>query len=268
MTTRAARFLVGLIAAGMLAAMASARSASGQTRTVSQSANPSQPAIISAEVEDVTTHQAMYSVRGDLRELIVAQETFWQARRTYAPDVSYLPMFHPTPGVTVQILQAHPDGWTARAAFNDGLGMPHSCAIWVGEIAPAERPTTEVEHKSYPEAEVSCDGDGYTAKGEWAAAGRAYMTYALRKLMRSESRFFAFHQRFTSDTNALDPFIWDRDVRVVISAATPTGWAARASFAAFPGRSCIVWHGVLPDTAVPATAAERHRADADAVACD
>jgi len=210
----------------------------------------------------------MYSVRGDLRELIVAQEVYWRARRTYASDVSSLSLYHASPGVNVQIVHARVDGWTARAAYSDGLGVPHSCVIWVGDVAPADRPATEVEHKVYPEAEVSCDGDGYTTKGEWAAAGRAYMTYALHKLAQSESRFFAFHHRFTTDASTLDPFIWDRDVTVVISAATPSGWAAKASFTQFPGRTCIVWHGALPDASLPATAAERRKASHDEVACD
>lgn len=226
------------------------------------------PTIIAADVEDVNLHQAMYSVRGNLRELLVAEETFWRARHTYASDVSFLPMFHATPGVNVQIMQARADGWSARAAFSDGLGLPHSCAIWVGEIAPGERPATDVEHKVYPEAEVSCDGDGYTTKGEWTAAGQAYMTYALDKLVESEFRFFAYHRRFTSDTTTLEPFIWDRDVTVAILAATAQGWAARASFAPSPGRSCVIWHGVLPDTAIPTAGAARRSTPHDQVACD
>jgi hypothetical protein len=228
----------------------------------------SQPTIVAADVEDVNIRQAMYSVRANLRELLIAQETFWRARHSYAPDVSFLPMFHPTPGVNVQIIQARVGGWSARAAFSDGLGLPHSCVIWVGEIAPGERPATDVEHKVYPEAEVSCDGDGYSTKGEWTAAGRAYMTYALHKLVQSESRFFAFHRRFTTDTTTLEPFIWDRDVNVAISTATSNGWAARASFGPSPGRSCVIWHGVLPDTAIPTTGTARHSAPPDEVACD
>jgi hypothetical protein len=257
---------VALLSAG--AAMCAAASVGAQARTVAQPVSASQPALISAEIEDVHSHQAMYSMRGDLRELIVAQEAYWRARRTYAADVSYLPMFHATPGVNVQIIRARPDGWSARAAYSDGLGLAHSCVIWIGEITPAERPTTDLEHKVYPEAEVSCDGDGYTSKGEWAAAGRAYMTYALHKLTQSESRFFAFHRRFTTNGEALDPFVWDQDVTVTISAATSTGWAARASFTQFPGRTCVFWHGALPDSALPATVAERHKAPHDQVACD
>jgi hypothetical protein len=277
--------LTGLVLAGCVTGLASPIASRAQQPINSILQSPSQasgaqptsaqtpraistPTIISADVEDVNLHQAMYSVRGNLRELLVAEEAFWRSRHTYAPDVSFLPMFHPTPGVAVQIVQARADGWSARAAFSDGLGLPHSCAIWVGEIAPSERPATDVEHKVYPEAEVSCDGDGYTTKGEWTAAGRAYMTYALDRLVQSESRFFAFHRRFTTDTTTLEPFIWDRDVTVAISAATANGWAARASFGPSPGRSCVIWHGVLPDTAIPTTSPARRAPPQDQVVCD
>ena len=259
-----------------LVALATASSASfvglfattvaGQTRLVAAKPSAAPPAVISAEIEDVNVRQAMYSVRSDLRQLVIAQETFWRARRTYAPDVTFLPMFHPGAGVQVQIQHAHSDGWAARAVYNDGLGAPRSCVIWVGDIAPAERPATDIEHKVYPEAEVSCDGDGFTTRGEWAAAGRTYMTYALRKLAVSESRFFAFHRRFTTDESALDPFVWDRDVSVTISEATATGWVAHATFNSVPGRSCVIWHGSV--SAAPSTAGD-HLSGADTqVVCD
>lgn len=243
-----------------------ATTAAGQTRLVAAKPSTAQPAIVSVEIEDVNVRQAMYSVRSDLRQLVIAQETFWRSRRTYAPDVTYLPMFHSGAGVQVQIQRARSDGWAARAAYSDGLGAPRSCVIWVGDIAPAERPVTDIEHKVYPEAEVSCDGDGFTTKGEWAAAGRTYMNYALRKLALSQSRFFAFHRRFTTDESALDPFVWDRDVAVTISEATPTGWVAHATFASVPGRSCVIWHGAV--ASAPSTAAE-HLSGADSqVVCD
>jgi hypothetical protein len=260
--------LVGILAAGALALGGSARSGSAQTHPVAQKVSGSQPAIITADIEDANVRQAMYSVRGDLRQLVLAQEDFWRARRTYAPEASYLTTFHTAPGVVVQIVHARVDGWSARAAYNDALGVARSCVIWVGEIAPAERPATDLEHKVYPEAEVSCDGDGYTTKGEWAAAGRAYMTYALDKLIQSQTRFFAFHHRFTTETAALDPFIWDRDVSVAIVVANAGGWAARASFAATPGKTCVVWHGTLSGSDIPTTSAEHLSAREDQVVCD
>jgi hypothetical protein len=268
MTTHPSTILTRL-ACGALAALALTAPASrAQTRTVAQRVSASQPAIIAAEVDDANSRQAMYSVRGDLRQLVMAQESFWRARHTYATDVTFLPTFHPAPGVVVQIVRARADGWTARAAYGDAGGSARSCAIWVGDVGSAERPTTDAERKVYPEAEVSCDGDGYTTRGEWGAAGRSYMTYALRKLVQSEARFFAFHQRYTTDPAALDPFIWDREVSVVITAGTPLGWAARATFAGAPGKTCVIWGSVLVPSDIPATAVDHVTPGEAQVACD
>ena len=245
MTTPLTRPRLAPLSALLAALLAPA--AGAQARTVAQrSASATRPATLMVDIEDSGVRQAMYTVRGDLRQLVMAQETFWRARRTYAPDVSYLPMFHPTPGIAVQIIHARTDGWTARATYGDAMGGTRSCAIWVGEVAPTERPATDVEHKVYPEAEVSCDGDGYVDRAEWIAAGQSYMTYALHKLMQSEARFYAYHHRFTKDASELEPFIWDRDVAVAITAANGTSWSAHATFAPATGSSCVVWHGGNP----------------------
>ena len=225
-----------------------------QTTPVVQKTAPGrQPTIVHAVVEDVSSHPEMFSMRADLRRLVVAQETYWRTRKTYANDISGLGSYQESPGISIQIIRARTDGWAARATSGEGSANVRSCVVWVGDIPSGERPVTGAERKSYPEAEASCDGDGFTTKGEWAAAGRSYMTYALDRLVRSESRFFAFHGRYTNDPSTLDPFIWDRDVMVTITAATRTGWAARASFAASPNKSCVVWHGTLDGSDIPAT---------------
>jgi hypothetical protein len=250
----AARSVVVRLAIIISGLVVGASAASAQTVPVAQKAAPArQPTIVHAVVEEAGSHQAMFSMRADLRRLVVAQETYWRARKTYASDVSALTSYQETPGVSIQIIRARTDGWTARATYGDVASGLRSCVVWVGDIPSGERPLTEAERKSYPEAEASCDGDGFTTKGEWAAAGRSYMTYALNRLARSESRFFAFHERFTNDPSTLDPFIWDHDVAVTITTATRTGWAARATFAASPNKSCVVWHGTVDTPDVPST---------------
>jgi hypothetical protein len=245
--------------------------ANAQGRQVAQLASSSKPASISP-VEDVNAATAiMYTVRNTLRDLVMAQETYWRARQSYASDVGALTSFHAATGVTVHIMHAGVDGWAARAAYGNGepaVGV-RSCVVWVGGIDPAQRPATDIEHKIYPEAETSCDGDGYDAKTEWAAAGQSYMTYALQKLIVNETRFYAFHQRYTALGTQLDPFIWDHDVAVEIVTATSTGWAARATFSPAPGKTCIVRHGTLTAAELPAaSAAEFMAATADKVSCD
>ncbi len=267
---RAAISLRGLSFA--VAALAlGANPAAAQKGKAVQLANTGQPAAVSPVVDDGSTTLVMYTVRTDLRRLVMAQEAYWTTRKAYAPDVAALTSFHADPGVTVQIVHARADGWAARATYGNGatgVGV-RSCVVWVGNVDPAERPATDVEHKVYPEAETSCDGDGYNAKAEWAAAGQSYMTYALNKLVVNEARYFAFHHRYTAVVAQLDPFIWDKDVSVEIVAATPTGWAARATFGAAPGKKCVMKHGSLAATDLSASAAPDFAGiPGDYVTCD
>jgi hypothetical protein len=243
-----------------------------QGRQVAQLASNPQPSAI-APAPDPDAGAAtlvMYSVRTDLRRLVMAEEAYWRTRQTYASDVAALPDFHPAPGVIIQIVHAKADGWAARAYYGNGTsGGVRNCVVWVGEVDPADRPATNIEHKVYPEAETSCDGDGYNVKTEWGAAGRSYMTYALQKLILNENRYYAFHGQYTTVAAQLDPFIWDRDVAVDIVAGTATGWAARASFGPAPGKSCVIRHGSLDAKALPVTTADKLPVDAaDQVTCD
>jgi hypothetical protein len=265
----AARSIVAAIAMIVPALFAGSASASAQASPVVQKSPATrQPTIMRVLVEDVSSHQEMFSMRADLRRLVVAQETYWRARKTYASDVSGLPMFQETPGVVVQIIRSRSDGWAARATYGEATGAARSCVVWVGDIPASERPTTDVERKSYPEAEASCDGDGYTSSAEWTSAGRSYMTYALARLVRSEMRFYAYHRRFSNDPSTLDPFIWDNDVSVTITTATPTGWAARATFAGSTGKSCVVWHGTLDPSEMPVTVGHVSPTVDSRVSCD
>jgi hypothetical protein len=247
-----------MIARSVATALATALAALGpaavhaQAKPVVQpAAATEQPTLVNAVVEDAHERQQIYSVRADLRELVAAQEMFWRSRKTYATDLSALSAFHPSPGVNVQIVRARTTGWAARATYGESIGPSRSCVIWVGDVPAAERPVTDVERKSYPEAEATCDGDGYSSRNEWMAAGQSYMKYALEGLARSETRFFAFHRRYTTNAATLDPFIWDSDVSVTITKATPKGWVARATFTGSPGKTCTVWHGTLDALDLP-----------------
>lgn len=210
----AAQSLLGLaLGLAVVALGASPQLVAAQNRQVAQLASPNQPAAISPSVDEAGASLVMYSVRNDLRDLVMAQEAYWHDRQSYASDVGALKSFHIAPGVNVQIMHAGIDGWAARATYGKTANGPavRSCVVWVGAIDPAQRPATEIEHKIYPEAETSCDGDGYNAKTEWAAAGESYMTYALQKLIVNETRYYNFHHRYTALAAQLDPFIWDRE---------------------------------------------------------
>jgi hypothetical protein len=204
---------------------------------------------------------SMGQMRDDLRNLIAAQDLYLSGNGVYAGDVTLLPSFHPMPGVEVRIQHAHNDGWAATETFSAN-GSPRSCTIWVGSVGSMERPATAVERKTYPEAEVACDGDGIKQREEWTSAAQSYMTFALRKLVRSEEKFFALNGRYTTNANALEPFLWDHGVTVTIVAATDGGWAAKASYALFPGKTCVLWRGTIDASALG------RQADRDQIACD
>ena len=71
------------------------------------------------------------------------------------------------------------------------------------------------------------------------------MAYALHKLAKSEEKYLALNGRYTTDVSKLEPFTWDPGVTIAVVAATEQGWAAKASFSLFPGKSCVMWRGEL-----------------------
>src|SRR5208283_2632991 len=110
--------------------------AAQQGHQVAQLSNSDQPAGISPSVADGSASLVMYTVRSDLRQLVMAQEAYWATRKSYATDVAALGDFHPAPGVTVQILHARADGWAARASYGPATTGPgvRSCVVWVGNL--------------------------------------------------------------------------------------------------------------------------------------
>ena len=208
----------------------------------------------------------MGDMRADLRNLIMAQEMYWKANHKYAPDVGALPAFTAKPGVAIEIAHATNDSWTARATLPTSTG--HSCVIWAGPVPTVERPATDDEHKTFPEAEVSCDGDGYAQQSEWASAAQSYMTYALRSLEHAQEKYRALNGSYAHDGAALDPFIWDRGVTVTILTASPTAWSARATFGNATGRTCVLWRGDLAQSDVPHTSLKDKPGVRDEVVCD
>jgi hypothetical protein len=41
-------------------------------------------------------------------------------------------------------------------------------------------------------------------------------------------------------------YLWHRDVKVEILTADAESWAAKATHARFPGKSCVIWVGATP----------------------
>lgn len=205
---------------------------------------------------------SMGQMRSDLRNLLTAQELYQTGNQKFANDVQLLPTFHPMMGAHIDIVASDANGWAAVETLPVGAGIGRSCVIWVGSIDKTDRPSTESERKTFPEAEVACDGDGMSQRAEWAAAGQSYMTYALHALAKSEEKYRALNGHYTGDQSKLEPFAWDQGVSVTVVAATDQGWAAKASFSLFPGKTCVMWRGELDASGLGKTV------DRDQVACD
>ena len=205
---------------------------------------------------------SMGQMRSDLRNLLTAQELYQSGNQKFANDIQLLPTFHPMMGAHIDIVAAEANGWAAVEKLPVGAGVSRSCVIWVGSIDKSDRPSTESEGKTFPEAEVACDGDGLSQRAEWAAAAQSYMTYALHKLAKSEEKYLALNGRYTTDVSKLEPFTWDPGVSVAVVAATEQGWAAKASYPVFPGKTCVMWRGELDASGLGRTV------DRDQVACD
>jgi hypothetical protein len=222
----------------------------------------SHPVAPAAESYDAAYRASMGQMRSDLRNLITAQELYQTGNHAFAGDIDLLPTFKPIPGAHVEIVTAGANGWAAVESMPTNAASGKSCVIWVGSVANGDRPSTEAEHKTFPEAEVACDGDGLHQRAEWAAAAQSYMTFALKKLAKSEEKYLALNGHYTTDASSLEPFVWDPGVSIAIVSATDAGWAAKASFAGFPGKTCVMWRGELDASQLGRTV------DRDQVACD
>jgi prepilin-type N-terminal cleavage/methylation domain-containing protein len=86
-------------------------------------------------------HQA--SMKGDLRNLATAQESYWSEFGEYyngtVPNASLL--YNPSPTVTITIAVGDAGGWSASAT-SSAISVPITCAVFVGTAAPLAPATT------------------------------------------------------------------------------------------------------------------------------
>ena len=93
------------------------------------------------------------------------------------------------------------------------------------------------------------------ANTAWQATSASVLKSALRSMVAAQDSYRAKNATYTGslETLRLNP---GSDVRVQILAATESGWRAKATHRARPGRSCVVFVGRV-------TAAEAPRTDGD-----
>ena len=223
-------------------------------------------------------------VRRMLRRLVTAEETYFAENGTYNDSLAQIG-FTPDRPTEVRFLWLSRDGWAASGTHPSIEGR--DCVIFVGKTqAP---PTTLKYIRQGREGIPVCDDTSRPGKPVAAPppvaspptpppkdTGNALdalsppvaMKVDLRNLVRSQETYFATQGIYSRRTEPLGiQYLWHRDVRIKILSADNGSWAAKATHARFPGKSCVIWFGSV--TPRPATDGRRRQADRPGVpVCD
>ena len=94
------------------------------------------------------------------------------------------------------------------------------------------------------------------------------MKVDLRNLVYSQETFYQMNGFYARRTENLAlQYLWHRGVKITILNADEDSWAARATHVNWPGKSCVIWLGPVPQR--PMTDAEKKVPDQPAVpVCD
>ena len=102
----------------------------------------------------------------------------------------------------------------------------------------------------------------------WQSTPASVLKTVLRNVVAAQDKYRATHGVFSSSVEALRvrPGL---DVKVQIVNATESGWRAKASHGARPGRSCVVFVGKLAAMEAPRTDGDHEMAGEERVPlCD
>jgi hypothetical protein len=91
-----------------------------------------------------------------------------------------------------------------------------------------------------------------TRDAAWQATPASVLKTALRNVVAAQDTYRAKHGRFAGSVETLR-VNGGSDVRIQILAATESGWRAKATHRARPGRSCVVFVGKLRVAEAPRT---------------
>ncbi len=91
-----------------------------------------------------------------------------------------------------------------------------------------------------------------SSNADWQATPASVLKSTLRNVVAAQDKYRESHPGFASSVEALrlSP---GSDVKVQILGVTPSGWRAKATHKARPGRSCVVFVGKLRATEFPRT---------------
>jgi hypothetical protein len=223
---------------------------------------------------------AFNQIRRSLRTLVAAEQGFYAENGTYSEVLDRLG-YRPSGESQVRFLWLTPQGWAASGTHPALPGQ--DCVVFVGAASAA--PTTLRFTRSGREGVVVCDvaarprvAAGNPAPAPPAVADTAsaldavnptvQMRVDLRNLAQAQTAYFRTQGNYSLRPELLQlQFGWQRGVSVTLLKADRRSWAARATHAARPGKSCVIWHG--SPSSRPATEAQRKVPErADVPVCD
>jgi hypothetical protein len=106
------------------------------------------------------------------------------------------------------------------------------------------------------------------ASATWQSTPASILKSSLRNVVAAQDRYRTTHPIFAKSAEALqvNP---GADVKIQILGVTPSGWRAKATHRARPGRSCVVFVGQLAGSELPRTDADGEMAGEERVPlCD
>lgn len=215
-------------------------------------------------------------IRRGLRRLVVAEETYFAENGVYTEDLARIG-FAPDGDTQVRFLWLSRGGWAASGTHPDVPGR--DCVIYVGRNRGP--PTTLRDVRSGREGVPVCDAlprvpPGHSSPAPAAApeqpapaaavpdTGSALaavnpsvqMRVDLRNLARSQDTWFGQQGVYSRRTEPFAlQFLWHHGVTLTILAADDHSWSARATHAARPGKSCVIWFGAVSKK--PSTESEK-----------
>jgi hypothetical protein len=245
-------------------------------------------------------------IRRGLRRLVVAEETYYAENGIYTEDLARIG-FKPERDTQVRFLWVSRTGWAASGTHDGvpnqdcvifvgrGHGAPTTLrylrtgaeGVPVCDATPARRrppppattssseapsppatPPAPAPEAPAPAAAAAAPALPDTGSALDAVAPRIQMRVDLRNLVRSQDGWFSQQGTYSkrSEPFALQ-YLWHRGVKITILSANDDSWSARATHAAWPGRSCVIWLG--PVLEKPATDIQRRVPDKPGVpVCD
>lgn len=245
-----------------------------------------------AKVDPALDGERFAAIRRGLRRLVSAEETYYAENGVYTEDLSRLG-FTPERGTEVRFLWLTRTGWAVSSTHP---GMPgRDCVIFVGrghgapttlrdvrsaregvpacDVSPRERrapaaptPAAAAPAPTPPATPAAAEPD--TGSALDAVNPSVQMRVDLRNLVRSQDTYFGNQGVYSRRTEPFAlQYLWHRGVKITILSANDQSWSARATSAARPGKSCVIWLGPVPQR--PATESQKRTPEEPAVpVCD